>query len=801
MATRMNPIRYFAVALLALAATLPALVQAAQLTDADYARAAKFLGRSTDPLVGRNYDPRVWHEVKSVHWLDATHFWYRDHDGSGDHFMEMDAATGKVTPAFDEAKLGAALDAARHAAAQKSTDKTSGKPGDKSAAKPLTAQNWPHDFDFHRLPNGTLVASIEGKQFDCDVAGSVTCSVRKKTAAPVPGSFAARTLSPDGKQVAFVKDHNLWLRDVATGKEVQLTTDGVKDYGYSSGFGPVALVKWAPDSKSLVAFKQDTRGVKDMYTVTSGVGHEKLKTIPYALPGDQHVPLALPVVIDVAARKVTPLKMEEEQQLGSWMEIQWAPDSKTFALVSTSRDRQHEWFRIATAATGDVRTVFEYTARDYYQGAYPAAGSEMAKPDWYYLAKANEIIWPTEQNNWMNLYLYSATTGKPLHPITTGEGDAIQVLHLDKKTRTLWYLGVGRTPGMNPYYQQLFKVNIDTGKTTPLTPEDANHDITMSKDGQYFVDAYSTPTVAPVTVLRASDDGHVVATVAKTDISHLLADGWVPPVPFSVKARDDRTNLYGLLYKPSNFNASQKYPVIDFIYPGPQIGSIATFGFRSERGASQALAELGFIVVTVDGMGTPYRSASFQREWYGDMGDDTLPDQITTIKQLAARHPWMNLDQVGIWGHSGGGNATMSAMLHYPDFFKAGWAESGNYDNRDYSYTWGEKWQGLLVTRKDGTSNYDNQASELLAKNLKGPLMLVTGAIDDNVSPENTYLVAGALMLANRDFNMLVVPNQHHHFGQYTPYITRRMFDFFVRNLAGNTPPREFGGMPKDLTQ
>ncbi|MGH8115356.1 MAG: alpha/beta hydrolase family protein, partial [Rhodanobacteraceae bacterium] len=259
--------------------------------------------------------------------------------------------------------------------------------------------------------------------------------------------------------------------------------------------------------------------------------------------------------------------------------------------------------------------------------------------------------------------------------------------------------------------------------------------------------------------------------------------------------------LYGLLYKPTNFDPHDKYPVIDFVYPGPQIGSIKTFSFRSERGASQALAELGFIVVMVDGMGTPYRSASFQREWYGDMGDDTIPDQVTTIKQLAARHPWMDLDRVGMWGHSGGGNATVSAMLHYPDFFKVGWAESGNYDNRIYYYGWGDKWEGPLVKNKDGTSNYDNQALELLAKNLKGRLMLVTGSVDDNVPPSNTYVLANALMNANKDFSMLVVPNEKHHYGKHTPYITRRMFDFFVRYLAGNIPPHEFDGMPKDLTQ
>ncbi len=772
----MKSIRLLVPALIALVWALPVPGHARQLTDADYARAAKFLLRSTDPLVGRHYDPLVYHEVQRVNWLDPTHFWYRDHAATGDHFLEMDATTGRISPAFDEAKLAAALGKAR--------------------GKPLNAKDWPRDFDFHPLTGGKLSVDISGNHYTCDLSGAGVCSQSRAKAPKRFGGFGptSHVKSPNGKLTAFVRDWNLWVRNTRTHKETRLTTDGVKDDGYGTGKNSGARVSWSPDSGTLVAFRQDSRGVKDMYTIRTGVGHEKLETWPYPLPGDKHVFMVQPVVIDVATRKTTPLKMAPEQQLGPWSDVQWSHDGKHFALVSTSRNRQHEWFRIANAGTGEVRTAFEYTARDYYQGWY-------GRPDWQYLSGHDQAIWPTEQNNWMNLYLYDVATGKPLHPITTGSGDVIQVLHVDRKTRTLWYVGVGRTPGMNPYYRQLFKVNIDTGKTTLLTPGHADHTITMSPGGKYFVDAWSTPTAPPVTVLRSATDGHVIATVARTDISQLKAMGWVPPIPFTVKARDGKTTLYGLLYKPGNFDAHKKYPVIDFVYPGPQIGSIQTFGFRSERGASQALAELGFIVVTVDGMGTPYRSASFQRAWYGDMGDDTLPDQITTIKQLAARHPWMDLSRVGMWGHSGGGNATVSAMLHYPDFFKVGWAESGNYDNRDYDYTWGEKWQGLLVMHKDGTSNYDNQASQRIAKKLKGHLMLVTGSIDNNVSPENTYALVNALMNADKDFSMLVVPNERHHYGKHTPYVTRRMFDFFVRYLAGNAPPHEFAGMPKDLTQ
>ena len=777
----MKLIRLVPVALVVLAGLLPVTAPARQLTDADYARAAKFLLDSTDPLVGHFVDPLVDHEVQHVKWLDGTHFWYRDHGATRDRILEMNAVSGRVRPAFDQAKMAAALGKAR--------------------GKPMKANRWPaFGFDFHHLKSGKYRVQLGKQKFLCDLSGAGLCKVRKRISAKHKAhqgkhgheSHVAHAKSPDGKYRVFMRHWNLWVRNLATGKSTQLTTDGAKNFGYGTKKDGGAVVRWSPNSKRLVAFRIDQRKVKDMYTVVTRVGHPTLQTWPYPLPGDKHVFLVHPVVVDLATDKVQPLKMKPEQRLGSWNDVQWSPHGKTFALVSTSRNQQHEWFRIANALTGSVRTAFQYTAKDFYQGWY-------GRPDWQYLPKQQEAIWPTEQNNWMNLYLYSLKTGKMLHPITRGRGDVIQVPYVNRKTGTVWYVGVGRTRGMNPYYRQLFKVNIRTGKTTRLTPENADHIITMSPNGKYFVDSYSTPTKPPVTVLRSAANGRAIATVARTDISRLRAMGWVPPVPFTVTARDGKTTLYGMMFKPTNFDPQKKYPVIDFVYPGPQIGSIATWSFRSERGSHQALAELGFIVVAIDGMGTPYRSASFHRDWYGDMGDDTIPDQVTGIKQLAARYPWMDLNRVGIWGHSGGGNATVSAMLHYPGFFKVGWAESGNYDNRDYYYAWGERWEGLLVKHKNGSTNYDNQASELRAKDLKGRLMLVTGSIDNNVPPSNTYLMVNALMNANKNFSMLVVPNEKHHYGKHTPYVTRRCWDFFVRYLAGNRPPFEFNGMPKSL--
>jgi len=771
----MSSIRGIACVLLAGALAFGTVqAHARQLTDADYARAVKFLPQSTDPLVD--------HDVQRVKWLDDTHFWYRDHDASGDHIMEMDVTTGKIAPAFDQAKLAAALGKAR--------------------GKAMKATKWPaRGFDFRVLPGGDLDVQLGDNWFRCDLSGVGVCTARDKMlkTGNEPG-----TLSPDGKLLAFVRDWNLWVRDLATGKETQLTTDGAKDYGYATQnagwiHGDGAIVRWSPDSKRIASYRQDQREVGDMYTVDTRVGHPKLDAWKYPLPGDDKVFMIEPVVIDVAANKMVRLKMAPEQRLSTlcdtlacddgepyaWSDVKWAPDGNTLALVETSRNRQHETFRIADAETGDVRTAFEFTAQDYYESGH-------GRVNWQYLPKTQEAIWPSEQNDWNNLYLYDLKTGRQLRPVTSGEGNVTEVLHLDRATRTLWFVGVGRTPGVNPYYRQFFKVDIDSGKVTLLTPEDADHTIEMSPDGKYFVDSHSTPTTPPVTVLRASDDGHVIATVARTDISRLQAAGWVPPIPITVKARDGKTTLYGMMFKPTNFDPHKKYPVIDYIYPGPQTGSVRGRSFLAARIDHQAMAELGFIVVAIDGMGTPWRSTSFHHYWYGNMGDNTLPDQVAGIRELAKRHPWIDLDRVGIWGHSGGGNATATAMFRYPDFFKAGWAESGNHDNRNYENDWGEKYQGLLVTNPDGTTSYDNQANQLIAKNLKGRLMLVHGEIDDNVPIGSTYLVADALIKANKDFDMLILPNQHHGYGEDSSYVTRRRWDWFVRNLAGDTPPHEF---------
>jgi dipeptidyl-peptidase-4 len=314
----------------------------------------------------------------------------------------------------------------------------------------------------------------------------------------------------------------------------------------------------------------------------------------------------------------------------------------------------------------------------------------------------------------------------------------------------------------------------------------------LSPSGRYLVDTYSQPDVPPVVKLRDAR-GKLVMPLEKGDITKLLAIGWKPPIPIKMKGRDGKTDIYGLMFRPTDFDSTKKYPMINNAYPGPQTGSTGPRIFLPARGDHQSLAELGFIVVTIDGMGTPDRYKSFHDTYYGAMGrDNTLPDQVAGMKELAQQYPWIDIDRAGMYGHSGGGFITADAMFRYPDFFKVGVAESGNHDQREYEDDWGERYQGLLERNADGTDNYEVEANESVAKNLKGHLLLAHGLIDDNVPPYNTFLVVDALIKANKDFDLIVFPHEHHGYGRDSNYMMRRRWDYFVKWLLGAEPPKEF---------
>ena len=634
----------------------------------------------------------------------------------------------------------------------------------------------------------------------CEPGGN-KCPVPNDTSAGGRGGRGAgfgrgggpSAVSPDGKRSAFIKGWNLWVRDVATGQEKQLTTDGVKDFGYATdnagwASSDRAILLWSPDSRKIATSQQDERKVGEMYLVDTKVNHPTLKAWKYPLPGDSVVAMLHRVIIDVDAGRVVRLQLPPEfhrATLGdniSMNDYNWSPDGSRLALVSTSRDHKKATFRVADAATGDVRTLFEETVPTHFE----------SRSGWRVIWPTNEIVWYSQRDDWGQLYLYDLNTGKLKNKITTGEGPVTQITRIDEKTRTLYFAANGREKRQDPYFAHYYRVGLDGKNQLSLTPDDGDHQIQLSPDNRYLVDTYSKPDVPPVVALRDAD-GKLVMPLEKADVSQLLATGWKPPIPIKVKAADGKTDLYGMMFRPTNFDPNRKYPIINNAYPGPQSGSVGSRSFTAARGDKQALAELGFIVVSIDGRGTPGRSKSFHDAYYGRMGrDNTVPDQVAGMKDLAMQYPGIDIDKAAMWGHSGGGFITADAMFRFPDFFKVGIAESGNHDQRQYEDDWGERYQGMLEKNPDGTDTYDVEANQSVAKNLKGHLMLAHGTMDNNVPPYNTLLVADALIKANKDFDLLMLPNQAHGYGSAGTYMMRRRWDYFVKYLIGAEPPTEY---------
>ena len=746
---------------------------AQDLTKADYEKAEKMMGYHTASLVDRA-------NIR-VNWLPDEKCWYRVLTANGSEFIVGDPKKGTRLPAFNHLKLAAALS--------------------KATGKQVEPTNLPFTTIRFLADGHSVGFTVDRKNWKYDDMNDI-CT-QEETAEPRTGGgrFGNNSfLSPNKKLAAFIRNDNLWVRELATNKETQLTTDGVKDFGYATdnagwkkSDNPILV--WSPDSKKIATYQQDQRNVTDMYLVTTNVGKPKLQTWKYPLAGDKDIITIQRVVIDVELPKVIRLKLPPDAHRGTlcddiscsgneFGDVAWSKDGSKLVFVSTSRDHKQETVWMANSTTGELKEIFEETAATQFE-------SGKGSSNWHYLDNSNEIIWFSERDNWGHLYLYDATTGKLKNQITKGDWLVTRLLRIDEQARILYFTAGGREPGQNPYFNHFYKIDFDGKNLTSLSPEDGNHVIALSPSGEYFVDTYSKQDVPPVTVLK-DVQGKVNIILEKADISRLTATGWKPPTPIVVKARDGVTDLYGLMFTPSAINKNLKYPVINYIYPGPQGGSIRSWSFESATGDNQALAELGFVVVSIEGTCNPLRSKSFHDMCYGNMADNTLPDQITGMQQLAKKYPFIDIDKAGIWGHSGGGYATAAAMFRYPDFFKVGISESGNHDNRNYEDDWGERYIGLETKQPDGKSNYEVQANQIYAKNLKGKLMLAHGLLDDNVPPYNTLLVVDALIKANKDFDLVIFPNSRHGYGEFSPYMTRRRWDYFVKNLKKVNPPQEF---------
>ena len=674
----------------------------------------------------------------------------------------------------------------------------------------LISQEWDDEFLHYKLKkkNGSDSFTINLNSLEKTIYSENKTLALKRSKFSKKNSY--EILSPNRELAAYIDNFNLWVRNTKTDKRFQLTFDGFNNYGYATNNAgwkksKSPVLKWSPDSKKIATFRQDARGVGEMYLTSTNVGHPKLEAWKYALPGDDKIFEIERLIIDVKSRKIIKFKMNNDFQRstttdhiagrdGEFLDTQWSDDSSKLAFISTSRDHKEAHLQIADSKTGDVFSLFKENVKTYYESGVRAE-------NWKVLFDSNEFIWYSEKDNWGHLYLYDLSTKKLKNRITSGNWLVRKIMHIDYINREIIFTAGGREKG-NPYHIYLYKINFDGNKLICLTPERGSHSISSPPNWNYFVTTYSTTNTSPISILK-DRNGKNLLQLASSNTDELIKNGWQEPLEFNVKARDDKTDLFGIMYLPSDYKKNKKYPILNYIYPGPQSGSVGNYSFMVSRKDFQSLAELGFIVVSVDAMGTPGRSKSFHDAYYGNMGDNGIPDNIYAIQQLANRYSFMDISKVGIWGHSGGGFASTAAILKYPDFYDVAVSTSGNHDNRNYIADWGEKWHGLLkpldLNKKDGKldfdiskSNYDIQANQLLVNNLKGKLLLAHGLLDDNVPPSSTFLVVDALINANKDFDLILFPNKRHSYGNLNNYMMRRKWDYFVKHLKSINPPKNY---------
>lgn len=754
---------------------VPAFLVSAQGTRTDYARAEQLLSWNASEL--------VTDDAVRPRWMSGDRFWYRNRGANGYEFLVVDLATGARRPAFDHARLASALSVAADTS-----------------------------YDAGKLPFRDLawVQNEQAIRFSVGRRKAWTCHVTTYSCVgpdTLPIEKASEVRSPDGQWVAFERSGNLYLRPAAGGAEVRLTSDGTPEYGY--GLNNIGccqqvtnarnntevrpFVLWSPDSKKLVTHKWDQRNVRWMHLLETKNPGPVLHSYRYALPGDSVIPRWELYVVDVAARQAARVNRGPADAINTsccwlmsdtvWKDVRWSGNDQLF-FTAGKRSFDELELVVANPADGSTRTVLKEANKTFVETNQNSGGI----PNWRPLAGGKEVVWWSERDGWGHLYLVDAATGNIKNRITSGSWMVSDLLWIDETLRYAYFTARGREAGRDPYYRHLYRAKLDGSAVELLSAEDADHEIAVAPSGKYLVDVYSTPMRPPVSVIRRMD-GTVVKEVQQADVTRLVAAGFRAPRPFKVKARDGVTELYGILWYPARFDSTRRYPIIDYIYPGPQVGSLGGRQFRaSANGSANALAELGVFVVQVDAMGTPGRSKAFHDAYYGNMTDNGIPDQVATIKQLAARIPQIDIDRVGIYGHSGGGFSSTDAILTYPDFFKVAVSSAGNHDNRSYDFTWGEKYHGLLRRLSDTTDTFDSQSNWRKARNLKGKLLLTYGTLDDNVHPVATQLVIDELIKANKDFDMFIMPNRNHGFAS-EPYMVRRTWDYFVQHLLGVTPP------------
>ena len=812
---RAAPVKRLA-AFLALVAASALLVRAAPIKSsvsptAEPARAAppamekyvpspEVLQRRRPPdQTGRVYKTRI-----TPHWFaNNTRFWYRNDLRGGTRefiLVAIEAERAIRKPAFDHAKLAAALSkatGAEYRADRLPFDEIAFLDDGKAVSFRVAGTTWKCDLSSYEcsrevsdsasslLDDAARVAAQAQAQAEDQQQRQQEELARMESLLPdgpspseeqteeqtalQPRPDRGERRSPDGKWTAFVKEHNVYVRS-SDGQEVQLSKDGVEGNAYG-------MLEWAPDSRTLVAFRIEPGERKEVYLIQSsppGGGRARLLTRPYALPGDKFTAYELNLFDPAGPKQLKPAV--ERIDFGR-PTLRWNRDGRTFTYEK--RDRGHQRFRLieVDSHTGSARNLIDEKTETFIWSAHTEQVNIRAVT---WLQKTDEIIYATERDGWRHLYLLDARDGRVKNLITPGDYVVRGIDQIDEDNRQVWFRASGKNPDQDPYLIHYYRVNFDGTGLVALTEGNGYHTISYSPDRKYLIDSYDRVDMAPVHELRRVADGKLLCELERADDSELRASGWEPPEVFVAKGRDGKTDIWGIICRPRNFDPTKKYPVIENIYAGPQ-GAFVPKRFSPTRLYSN-LTDLGFVVAKIDGMGTAHRSKAFHDVCWKNLKDAGLPDRILWHQAVAKKYPWYDISRVGIYGGSAGGQNSTGALLFHPEFYKVAVSGCGCHDNRMDKASWNEQWMGYPVgPQYAASSNVDN------AHRLRGKLLLIVGELDTNVPPESTLRVVDALIRAGKDFDLLVVPNAGH--GMGGAYGMRRMQDFFVRHLHGVEPP------------
>ncbi|PWC15213.1 S9 family peptidase [Brenneria roseae subsp. americana] len=732
---------------------------AAELSREDYQRA---MGQ------GEDYRALIHHYPGRIVWQpDSQTFVYRRSvvamasQSGGHEFMRVDAASLQQQPAFDHDRLALALNPL--------------------LGKPVTVTTLPFEqFDYHEQEN--LLFIPQGQRLiGCDIE-NYHCRVLTDLSAPFAGNARENRhqgkASPDGKWDAVIENHNLILIDQQHGERIAITQDGTPEKGYAP-----ASLRWSPDSTKLVLYRTQWAEKRQVHYIESSPADRlqpKHRQISYPKPGDA-LDIPQPVLVDVASRRVIPVESALFPNPFMLTHPVWRKDGRAFTFEYNQRG--HQVYRVieVDATTGAACQLINETSEtfiDYAELTGVATGS--GKRYRYDLDDGKTIVWASERSGWQHLYLYDGVTGTVKNPITQGEWVVRAVNWVDEKNRVIYFSASGITKGEDPYYMHGYKIGFDGSGLTLLTPEKANHTLSFSPNGNYYVDTYSRYDLPPITTLYRTADNQKLMQVNSTDIRRLQEAGWRPPVPFTARGREGKTEVWGLIYPPRTIKEGRKYPVVEKIYAGPH-GSFVPkdFSFWPEP-----LTELGFAVAKIDGMGTNNRSRAFHDVAWRNLKDAGFADRILWHQAVARAYPWYDVSSgIGITGVSAGGQSAMAALLFHPEFYKVAVADSGSHDNRMDKIGWNEQWMGWPVGPwYAASSNVEN------AGRLQGKLLLMVGELDENVDPSSTMQVADRLIKAGKDFDLFYQPGGGHGVSAGI-YGQRKLLDFFVRHLAGRKTP------------